>query len=144
MARVIHIRPARSQRDKTKSSGVPEAFHKPVADLVQLGEKLQQAIQLTQQRVHGIKNPRLKFNAMRTLDRANYLFRVMSQTVQTTNQVTLFLDAGFNLNVKSIIALAGKHSEPLHGAIYSGMLLVNEGIHRVLLELSEVNNSIDA
>jgi len=127
-----------------KTSGAPAAFHKPVADLVQLGEKLQQSIQLTQQRVQSIKNPRLKFNAMRTLDRANYLFRVMSQTVQTTNQVVSFLDAGFNLNVKSILALTGKYAEPMHGAIYSGMLLVNEGIHRVLLELSEVNNSIDA
>lgn len=126
-----------------KLGGAPAAFKKPVADLVNLGEKLQQAIQLTQQRVPGIKNPRLKFNSIRTLDRAHYLFRVMSQTVQMTSQIVSFLDAGFHLNVKSILALTGKYQEPLHGAVYSGMLLVNEGIHRVLLELSEVNNSID-
>ena len=131
-------------RAARKSNGTPVAFQKPVADLVQLGEKLQQSIELTRQRVANIRNPRLKFNAMRTIDRASYLFRVMGQTVQTTNQVVSFLDAGFNLNVKSILALAGKYQEPLHGAVYSGMLLVNEGIHRVLLELSEINNSIDA
>jgi len=119
------------------------ALDKPITDLRKLGESLQQAIMLTRSRLPGIKNVRLKIQVQRTLDRAEYMFKVMSQVVQTVDGLTSFLNSAFGIDIKQMLTNTRQTEPWIHGSTYSSMLLANEGIHRVLLELSEVNNKMD-
>jgi hypothetical protein len=115
----------------------------PAKDLRDLGEKLQQSIDLTGARLHQVKNPRLRLRAKHALDRANYMFGVMAQTVQTVDRVKTFLLNGFGLDVDQLLSMAGDHEQSVRASTYSAMLLMNEGIDRVLNELSSLNSAMD-
>jgi hypothetical protein len=128
--------------ERSKKS-VPVAFDKPIVELRKLGESLQQTLALTTARVPNIKNPMLKLRTVRALDRAGYMFRVMSNTVQTVERVAHFLENGFGLSVSRMLEFSGEHEPFIHASTYSAMLLVNEGIYRVLHELNDVNKAID-
>lgn len=119
------------------------SFHEPIADLTALGESLQQSLDLTVARVPQIKSPELKLRTRRALDKANYMFRVIGQTVTTIEKMRNFLQQSFCLDVDAIFALAGKDEYVARVSTHSGMMLVNNGIRLVIDELAEVNVEID-
>lgn len=115
----------------------------PVNDLRSLGEKLQVAIQLTRGRIDTIKNPRTRLKTLRVLDRAEYMFMTISQTVQTVDRMKGFLERGFGLNIDSLFALTGKNEHIARVSTHGAMVLVNTGISHSLNELAEINLALD-
>jgi len=115
----------------------------PANDLRILGERLQLSIQLTRNRLDTIKLPRKRLHALRTLDRAEYMFTTISQTVQTVDRMSGFLKNNFGLDIDGLFALTGDKEYVARVSTRSAMLLVNEGISRALKELSALNESLD-
>jgi len=115
----------------------------PANDLRALGERLQLSIQLTRNRLDTIKLPRARIRALRVLDRAEYMFATLSQTVQTVDRMKGFLERGFGLDVNTLFAMAGGGEQLARVSTHSAMVLVNAGIERTLNELATVNAALD-
>jgi hypothetical protein len=128
-------------RQRTKKSAVQ--FREPVDDLIKLGESLQLSLDYTVARYQHIKSADLKLQTRRVLDKANYMFRVIGQTVTTIESMRKFLQQSFCMDVDAIFALAGKDEYAARVSTHSGMVLVNNGIRIVIDELEKLNVAID-
>lgn len=122
---------------------LPVTLNEPTDDLKLLGEKLQQSLQFTRSRIPDIKNHDLKRQACHTLDRANYMFHTLSQTVQTVDRMQGFLESNFGLSIDEIFALADENEYFARVSTRSAMVMVNQGISSVLTDLAKVNVAID-
>ena len=125
------------------SQPVKVTLEKPTKDLRALGEKLQQAIQLTRARLPEAKLPRERLRVIKSLDHAEYMYTMISNTCQTVERMGGFLQRGFGLDMDALFALAGGNEKAARVSTYSAMVMVNQGISLALKDLSRVNEILD-
>jgi hypothetical protein len=114
----------------------------PVAELTELGEKLQQAIVLTRIRVDHLPPSRVRARAARTVEHANKLFMHVSQVVQATTALKGFMHKTLGVTVDDIFNMTG-NARIAKGATNVGVFAVNETVRRSIDELAAINAAID-
>jgi hypothetical protein len=125
------------------SKPVKVTLEKPTKDLRALGEKLQQEIAYTRNRIPGIKLHPLKLVTLRTLDRAERMFYTIGQNVQMVDSMRKFLEINCGCNVDALFAFAGEGEQAARISTHSVMVMVNKGIELVLDDLRKVNLMLD-
>lgn len=114
----------------------------PTPDLMELGEKLQQAIVLTRVRVVPLPASRLKTRATRSLANADDLFRHMTLIVQAANSMTSFLTKAMGVTVDDMFTYTG-HPKTARSLAFAGVSAASDAVRNVLIELAAVNAAID-
>ena len=125
------------------SKPVKVTLEKPTKDLRALGEKLQQEITYTRNRIPDIKLHPLKLVTLRTLDRAERMFFTIGQNVQMVDSMRKFLETSCGYNVDALFALAGEGEPAARISTHSVMVMVNKGIELVLDDLRKLNLILD-
>lgn len=114
----------------------------PIPEFMGLGEKLQQAIELTTARVSKMPPGRMRAKASRTLTQANKLFAQLSQMAQMTAGFTGFLSKAIGVSVDDLFRLTGK-PKIARGVAYVGVEAVNKMVGDMLDSLHAINVEID-
>lgn len=114
----------------------------PVAELRELGEKLQQSIVLTRMRVENMPASRAKAKAVRSLEHANKLFVHVSQVVQAATGLTGFLVKALGVSVEDMFAYTGK-PKLARGVAYAGVAAANDAVKQAIDELAAANAALD-
>lgn len=122
---------------------VKVTLEKPAKDLRALGEKLQQEIAYTRNRLNDIKLPHTKLVALRTLDHAERMFFTIGQNVQMVDSMRKFLETSCGYNVDALFALAGEGEPAARISTHSVMVMVNKGIELVIDDLRKINLMLD-
>lgn len=114
----------------------------PIDELKGKGEKLQQAIMLTQVRLNSIQGARLKVRAGRILGDAKRLFGNLTYTVSNVSRTLDFMEKATGNTIADLFALIG--SEKLaRGAVYAGIELINHEVSKSIDALAALNVAID-
>ena len=111
-------------------------------ELRRLGEKLQQAIVLTRIRLATSKNDRIAARGRRVLENADRLFMHISQLVQATSGISLFLERAFGLTVEDVLDLT-EYPRMVHGVAYTATTAINEIVKRYIDDIAAINAALD-
>jgi hypothetical protein len=125
------------------SKPVKVTLEKPTKDLRALGEKLQQEIAYTRNRIPNIKVQHTRLVALRALDDAERMFFTIGQNVQLVDSLRKFLESGWGLNVDALFACAGEAEMAARVSTHSIMVMTNKGIELVIDDLRKLNLVLD-
>jgi hypothetical protein len=118
------------------------ALSAPVNDLHLLGIQLQGMLDSTAVRVAGIKSPSLKLRALRAMDSGRFLFKTLSNLVQTTDGLLTFLIRHMDINIDDIFSMTG-NKKNARITTRSALTMVNVGVQHIVDELIIINREID-
>lgn len=114
----------------------------PVDELRDIGEKLQQSIELTTARIDKLPPCRLKTKGEKILARASHLFMNVSNAVDSATKLTTFLQNAFGIQIADLFERTG-YRQTAHGIAYTGISLVLRSAKTSLNELAAINSELD-
>lgn len=121
----------------------PVNLSEPVDDLRKAGVQLQDALTFTRTRLDRIRNKSLLIEALRVIDRTEYVFITVSRTVQMVESTRRILTNNFGLGANDILTLMGCDRYTASITAKGAIDLVNNSVRLALADINRMNMTLD-